>query len=100
MRAATALAWAILITLLGVGTVQAEKRVALVIGNGAYQHADRLANTLIDARRMRDKLASLGFEVVFGGHAPSSTTRFGSTVMNTSWPAGSGSSAAQRAMSG
>jgi len=33
-------------------------------------------------------------------HAPSSTTRFGSTVMNTSWPAGSGSSAAQRAMSG
>jgi uncharacterized caspase-like protein len=66
MRAATALAWAILIALLGVGTAQAEKRVALVIGNGAYQHADKLANTLIDARRMRDKLAGLGFEVIFG----------------------------------
>jgi len=30
-------------------------------------------------------------------HAPSSTTRFGSTAMNTSWPAGSGSRAADAA---
>ena len=66
MRIATALGWAILITLLGIGAAHAEKRVALVIGNGAYQHADKLANTLIDARRMRERLAGLGFDVVYG----------------------------------
>jgi serine protease Do len=44
----------------------AEKRVALVIGNAAYQHADKLANPVTDARRLRDTLAKLGFEIVFG----------------------------------
>jgi hypothetical protein len=44
----------------------AEKRVALVVGNAAYRNADRLANPVNDARSMRDTLAKLGFEVVYG----------------------------------
>jgi hypothetical protein len=44
----------------------AEKRVALVVGNGAYRHADRLGNPVSDARAMRDVLAALHFEVTYG----------------------------------
>ena len=44
----------------------ADSRVALVIGNGAYQHADKLANPVIDARNMRDALDRLGFAVTYG----------------------------------
>jgi uncharacterized caspase-like protein len=49
-----------------VATGHAEKRVALVIGNGAYRHAEKLANPVNDARGIRDALASLGFDVIFG----------------------------------
>jgi uncharacterized caspase-like protein len=45
---------------------QAEKRVALIVGNGDYQNADKLANPVTDARRMRDALGKLGFEIVYG----------------------------------
>jgi uncharacterized caspase-like protein len=44
----------------------AEKRVALVVGNGAYRHADKLANPVNDARGMRDALTALGFDVTYG----------------------------------
>lgn len=44
----------------------AEKRVALVIGNSAYQHAPQLANPQNDARDMASKLTGLGFVVVTG----------------------------------
>jgi uncharacterized caspase-like protein len=44
----------------------AEKRVALVIGNAAYLHADKLVSPLNDARGMRDALRNLGFDVVYG----------------------------------
>jgi uncharacterized caspase-like protein len=44
----------------------AEKRVALVIGNGAYVHTDRLDNPVNDARRMKEALARLKFDVVYG----------------------------------
>jgi uncharacterized caspase-like protein len=46
----------------------AEKRVALVIGNGAYRHAGvpRLDNPVNDARGMRDALARLNFDVLYG----------------------------------
>jgi formylglycine-generating enzyme required for sulfatase activity len=40
--------------------------VALVIGNAAYRHADRLDNPINDARGMRDALKKLGFDVVYG----------------------------------
>ncbi|RWE37995.1 MAG: hypothetical protein EOS78_14690 [Mesorhizobium sp.] len=48
------------------GQATAEKRVALVIGNSAYQHAVQLANPKNDSSDMNAKLQSLGFEVVSG----------------------------------
>jgi uncharacterized caspase-like protein len=46
------------------GQAIAEKRVALVIGNSAYQHAVQLANPKNDSSDMTAKLESLGFQVV------------------------------------
>ncbi|HEY3623720.1 MAG TPA: caspase family protein [Roseiarcus sp.] len=43
-----------------------EKRVALVIGNGAYQNAVRLDNAAFDARAVADGFRKLGFQVVDG----------------------------------
>ena len=45
----------------------AEKRVALVIGNSAYQTVPVLPNPVADAKLMADTLKSLGFFVVGGG---------------------------------
>ncbi|MCV0429431.1 MAG: caspase family protein [Roseibium sp.] len=42
------------------------KRVALVIGNGAYEHTVPLPNPANDAQLMATKLRGLGFEVVAG----------------------------------
>ena len=44
----------------------AERRVALVIGNGAYQAVPALANPANDARAVAAALDRLGFEVVSG----------------------------------
>ncbi|WP_429130567.1 caspase family protein [Ensifer sp. 4252] len=44
----------------------AERRVALVIGNSAYQHVPKLPNPDNDAGDMAAKLEALGFEVVVG----------------------------------
>jgi uncharacterized caspase-like protein len=44
----------------------AERRVALVIGNSAYEHVPELANPKNDAADMARKLQDLGFEVVLG----------------------------------
>ena len=41
-----------------------EKRLALVIGNGAYKNASRLANPGNDAADITEKLKHLGFEVM------------------------------------
>jgi uncharacterized protein YecT (DUF1311 family) len=60
------IAAAALMLLCAVATGHAEKRVALVIGNAAYRHADRLANPVNDARSTRDALAQLGFDVIYG----------------------------------
>ncbi|RWK77961.1 MAG: hypothetical protein EOR45_32715, partial [Mesorhizobium sp.] len=46
------------------GHADAEKRVALVIGNSAYQHAVRLANPKNDSSDIAAKLESLGFQVL------------------------------------
>ena len=48
------------------GGAAAAPRVALVIGNSAYQNVPALENPVRDARAMSDKLQSLGFEVVAG----------------------------------
>src|SRR5688572_19141784 len=42
----------------------AEKRVALVVGNGAYQHAAPLANPANDAADVAAALRELGFDVI------------------------------------
>ncbi|MCB1450581.1 MAG: caspase family protein [Nitratireductor sp.] len=47
-----------------VGGAQAAKRVALVIGNGAYQHSPELVNPANDAKIMAGSLSKLGFDVV------------------------------------
>jgi hypothetical protein len=44
----------------------AEKRVALVIGNGAYTHASALANPGNDASDMAEALKSAGVQVILG----------------------------------
>jgi hypothetical protein len=44
-----------------------EHRVALVIGNGAYQHLPRLGNPANDARLMASTLKSMGFELIGNG---------------------------------
>lgn len=46
------------------GGAQAEKRVALVIGNGAYQNASQLTNPSNDANAMAAMFREAGFEVV------------------------------------
>jgi uncharacterized caspase-like protein len=46
---------------------QAEKRVALVIGNSAYRAVPALPNPAADAHLMSDTLSSLGFVMVGGG---------------------------------
>ena len=43
------------------------RRVALVVGNGAYRSVDRLANPAHDAKLMADTLRGLGFDLVGGG---------------------------------
>ena len=43
-----------------------DKRVALVIGNGAYQNAVRLDNAVFDARAVAEFFRKLGFQVVDG----------------------------------
>ena len=47
---------------------QAERKVALVIGNGAYAHVAPLPNPANDARLMAESLKAIGFELV-GGRA-------------------------------
>jgi hypothetical protein len=67
MRLVAAFACAVMLICLGVPRGHAdEKRVALVIGNGDYQRADKLANPVTDARRLREALTKLRFEIVYG----------------------------------
>src|SRR5215472_18764207 len=43
--------------------VHAERRVAMVIGNGAYRHTSTLPNASIDAKAMAALLRNVGFDV-------------------------------------
>lgn len=52
---------------LQVTPARADKRVALVIGNGAYRNVNSLANPRNDARLIADTLRKLGFTLVEGG---------------------------------
>ena len=52
--------------LAGIAPAAADKRVALVIGNSAYENVPRLTNPSNDAADVATKLKALGFEVVEG----------------------------------
>lgn len=49
-----------------VSPAQAEKRVALVVGNSTYAHAGALKNPSNDAKAVADTLKTLGFDVLVG----------------------------------
>jgi uncharacterized caspase-like protein len=55
---------AIAIGLVMNGRALADRRVALIIGNGQYQFADKLANTVTDATAIGALLTRSGFDVV------------------------------------
>ena len=57
---------ALAVLLAGIAPAAAEKRVALVIGNSAYENVPRLTNPSNDAADIAAKLKALGFEVVEG----------------------------------
>ena len=54
------------IAISGISTAHAERRVALVIGNSAYEHTASLANPKNDAEAVAASLERLGFEVLTG----------------------------------
>ncbi len=60
---------AVVLTSVGGAWAQKESRIALVIGNGAYQHADPLRNPVNDARAMAKVLRDTGFEVIVSENA-------------------------------
>ena len=57
-----------LLSLLSIAPAAAEKRIALVVGNSAYQNVTRLDNPRNDAALMADTLTGLGFTLI-GGRA-------------------------------
>jgi hypothetical protein len=61
------LAAIVVLPLLLTGTAAAEKRIALVVGNSAYQNIARLDNPRNDATLIADTLSSLGFTLIGGG---------------------------------
>jgi uncharacterized caspase-like protein len=65
LRSRLVLALCILATMLACSEAFAEKRVALVIGNAAYQNTARLANPANDAEDVAAALTRVGFEVIF-----------------------------------
>jgi hypothetical protein len=57
---------ALVALLLMIMPANAEKRVALVVGNSGYQHSPTLTNPANDANDIAAALKSLGFEVLLG----------------------------------
>jgi uncharacterized caspase-like protein len=55
-----------LLSLLSAGPATAEKRIALVVGNSAYQNITRLDNPRSDATLMAQTLSGLGFTLIGG----------------------------------
>ncbi|MBA2399187.1 MAG: caspase family protein, partial [Bradyrhizobium sp.] len=67
-KISTFAALAVLLSLLFIAPAMAEKRIALVMGNSAYQNVTRLDNPRNDAALMADTLTGLGFTLI-GGRA-------------------------------
>jgi hypothetical protein len=80
----------------GAPAVYAQKRVALVMGNSAYQHSGKLANPTNDASDMVDVLKAHAFQVVEGYdlgqaarvRASAHRQRGGVVLLRRPWPAG------------
>ncbi len=66
LTSAMVLSLALLLVMAGPRTAQADPKIALVIGNSAYQQAAPLTNADNDGRAMAAKLRELGFEVIEG----------------------------------
>ena len=65
MRYATLIV-SLLCMALSASAAQAERRVAFVVGNGAYKNVAQLPNPPVDAKAMAAVLRNVGFEVVEG----------------------------------
>jgi len=63
-RLGALIAGLLLATYFAVTPAAAEKRVALVIGNGAYQKVGKLTNPTNDAKAISGMLQSAGFDEV------------------------------------
>jgi Caspase domain/Domain of unknown function (DUF4189) len=63
-RLVAIIASSVLAILFGLAPAAAEKRVALVIGNGAYKNASKLPNPTNDAKAISGMLLSAGFDAV------------------------------------
>ena len=61
LRIATLVGWGVIVLLFDLVPAAAQKRVALVIGNGKYEHVPRLSNPQNDAELIALTLKSLGF---------------------------------------
>jgi uncharacterized caspase-like protein len=73
--------------LLGCSPALAEKRVALVIGNGSYAHAPQLPNPSHDAEDVAAALKRSNFDVIFSANAgqadmQEATIKFARTAAN------------------
>ncbi len=56
----------LILTLFSADAALADKRVAFVVGNGAYKNVAQLPNPPIDAKAMAATLRNVGFEVIEG----------------------------------
>lgn len=57
----------VLLSILSASGAEAEKRIALVVGNAAYQSVAPLANARNDARLIAETLRGVGFTLIGGG---------------------------------
>ncbi|MCK1396512.1 caspase family protein [Bradyrhizobium sp. 1] len=67
MRTLTLLA-SLMCMALSVSAAKADRRVAFVVGNGAYKNVAQLPNPPIDAKAMASTLRNVGFEVIEGSN--------------------------------
>src|SRR5215813_9821044 len=63
-RTGAMLAFALVMLAFFCGPANAQKRVALLVGNNSYEHVPRLVNAVNDARTLGNTLKGLGFTVV------------------------------------
>jgi uncharacterized caspase-like protein len=68
MRSLSVVVVALICMMLTAGAANADRRVAFVVGNGAYKNVTQLPNPPIDAKAMAATLRNVGFEVVEGAN--------------------------------